>query len=321
MRRSRQTTKQKNHKLAPRHTTQPFVAHLLELRRRLFFVAIFVIVFTSIGAVIREKLISVLLAPAHGQQFIYTTPGGGFNFNFTICLYFGFALSVPVVVYHLFRYLEPMLKNTAGYTILKTTIASTLLAAIGVVFGYLVGLPGALNFLLHQFTTDQIEALLSIQDYMSFVMIYLVGFAMMFQIPLILLFINRIKPLKPKQLFGYQRFVIVIAFIIAAIITPTPDAMNQALMAGPIIAMYQFGVVLVWLANKRSKIDAINALKQRDELERARRIQQAQTRPIPQQPVTTHLPHLKPTAQPAASPTRSPRPSYMTNYVSRNLVQ
>ena len=86
--------------------------------------------------------------------------------------------------------------------------------------------------------------------YLSFVITYLLGAALLFQIPLLLLIINTMTPLKPSKLMKLQRFVIVGAFILGAIISPTPDIMNQAFLAVPIIAMYQLGVGLVWLQNR-----------------------------------------------------------------------
>ena len=227
--------------------------HIQELRQRLFYVVSFLVVFTAIGYTIRNQLIEILIHPAENQQFIYTSPVGGFDFIFRISLYFGLALSVPILMYNLFQYLAPLLPSRSGSFVVKATITSYLLAIAGVCFGYFASLPAALNFLLNQFGTEQIEALLSIQEYMSFVMVYLVGFALLFQIPIILSFINRITPLKPSQLLGYQRYIILGAIILSAVLTPTADVVNMMIMAVPVIFMYQLGVIIVLLQNRRSR--------------------------------------------------------------------
>ncbi len=249
-----QTTKKRKNK-AP--ITDPKVltvgGHIQELRQRLFYIVSFLVLFTAVGYVIREQLIEILLHPAESQQFIYTSPVGGFDFIFRICLYFGLAVSVPILMYNLFQYLAPLLPSRSRGFVLKATLVSYLLAITGICFGYFASLPAALDFLLNQFGTDQIQALLSIQEYMSFVMVYLVGFALLFQIPIVLLFVNRITPLRPAQLLGYQRYVIVGAMILSAILTPTADIVNMMIMAVPIVFMYQFGVVLVLLQNRRKK--------------------------------------------------------------------
>jgi len=127
--------------------------------------------------------------------------------------------------------------------------AATVLAAIGVLFAYFVSLPGALHFLTGM-ELKNIQAMLTVDSYLGFVMTYLIGAALLFQIPLLLLIINRFTPLKPGKLMKVQRYVIVASFIIAAVISPTPDIMNQLLFALPIIVMYEIGVVLVWLQNR-----------------------------------------------------------------------
>ncbi len=244
--------------------TQPFIVHVRELRQRLIYIVLALVVFGALGYFIQEQVINLLLRPAQGQQFIYTTPGGGFNFLVSICVYVGIAGSVPLIMYHLFRFLEPLIPDTSHRFITRCGFLSVLLAVLGACFGYFVGLPAALAFLLNQFQTTQIQPLLTIQEYISFVMIYIIGFALLFQIPLILLFINRITRLRPRKLFGYQRFVIAGAFAAAAIITPSGDAVNQLIMAVPIIAMYQFGVAGVWFYNYRSNYDAITARRAED---------------------------------------------------------
>lgn len=225
--------------------------HVQELRQRLFYIVASLVIFTGVGFIIRDWLIEVVLAPAGNQDFIYTSPVGGFDFIFRISLYFGLVISIPVLVYNAFQYFAPLLPARSDRFVLKTTLASYLLAIAGIAFGYFASLPAALNFLLNQFNTDQVQALLSIQEYMSFVLIYLVGFALLFQIPLVMLFINKIKPLQPKSLMKSQRFVIVGAVILAAILTPTADIVNMMIMAVPIIVMYQLGVVLVLVQNRR----------------------------------------------------------------------
>jgi hypothetical protein len=132
-------------------------------------------------------------------------------------------------------------------------------------------LPAALHFLLHQFTSDQIHPLLTIQSYMSFVTMYMLGSALLFQLPLILVLINRIKPLKPKKLFGYERWVILLAFVGGGIMNPSPRVQDQLMLAVPMIAAYQVGILLVWLANRRRRGEKVEALLQKDAELRAQR--------------------------------------------------
>lgn len=258
---------------------QAFIAHVNELRKRLFYIVVSVALFGSLAFSIEDVLTSWLLAPAAGQKFIYTTPGGGFDFLFKLCLYSGIAASIPVIVYHIFRYIHPLLKEESRRFMLGCTLWSSLLAVAGIAFGYIVGLPAALHFLLQGFSSDQISALITIQSYMSFVMVYLLGTALLFQIPLILILTNRIKPLSPKKMMKHQKWVILGAIILGAIISPTPDIRNQLILSGPIILMYEVSIGLIWILNRRYRKPRkiVELLKKDAELrtERLARFEQA----------------------------------------------
>jgi sec-independent protein translocase protein TatC len=272
----RKTKKKLNQLTKARHSNQldyklPFIAHLYELRKRLFYVVASVLFFATLGYFIQESLVKFLLAPAKNQQFIYTSPGGGLNFLFQVCLYFGMILSVPVLIYQFLCFIQPLIYGQTRQIIIRYSVISTFLAMAGASFGYFLGLPIAISFLARQFTTVQIKPLLTINEYMSFVLIYLIGCALLFQLPLIIMFINRITPLKPSKLVGFERYLILIAFIAAAIMTPTPDVFNQLLFAGPIIVIYQLSIVLVYIKNRRPKRNKkVLSMLEQDEQIRAR---------------------------------------------------
>ncbi len=257
--------------------TATFIEHIFELRRRLFWIAVSVILFSIAAYFVQHQIIRALLAPAGDQPFAQTTPGGGLDFLLRVCLYTGLIISVPVIFNQFIKYFQPLIPTDAIRFIYRASIASWFLAAGGVAFGYFVGLPAALHFLLNQFTNPQIQTLINLQSYLSFVMIYLVGAAMLFQIPLVMLVINKIKPLKPAQLLGYERWVIVFAVVAGGILSPSPTITDQMLLAGPMIATYQIGILLVWLVNRRPKRPRkVRRLLEQDAAARQERLQQFQ---------------------------------------------
>lgn len=266
----RRTSQSHNRKIAPanrpvKSARSPFATHLYELRRRCYYIALSILGWGAVTYAFERQLVELLLRPSHGQHFIYTSPGGGIDFLFRVCVYGGIVGSIPVIVYNALRFLQPLLSITSNRFVIIGTFASASMAIIGIIFGYFIGLPAALHLLLNQFTTVQIRPLLTIQSYLSFVTVYMIGSAMLFQLPLLIILINRIKPLKPKTLFHYERWVILIAFIVASIMNPSPNLLSQLLIAGPFIIMYQIAIGMVAYINRDGVPDIVKRLRQQDE--------------------------------------------------------
>lgn len=229
---------------------KPFIAHLHELRARLVWSALAITLASGLGFLLHENILAVIQRPL-GQTLYFTSPTGGFNFVFKMSITFGLVVALPVILYHAIQFLSPLV----GSRSIKTTsyvFWSLGLVYGGVLFAYLVSLPAALRFLT-SFGGDNIQALITADEYFNFALAYLGGFALLFQIPLIMLFINKIITLKPSKLMGVQKYIILGSFIVAAILTPTPDPFNQLIMALPIILLYQIGVILIWTTNHRAK--------------------------------------------------------------------
>ncbi|HSX30785.1 MAG TPA: twin-arginine translocase subunit TatC [Candidatus Saccharimonadales bacterium] len=282
----------------------PLIEHIHELRRRLFYVAACVAVGSAVAYGFERKLIDILLRPSHGQHFIYTSPLGGMNFLFSVCLDLGLVVATPVIIYQLLAFLKPLMEHTTRRFLLAASATAGIVALCGVLFGYFIGLPSALHFLLHQFTTVQVRPLITIQSYMQFVALYLFGSALMFQLPLILLIINRIKPLKPSKLFKYERHLVVGSFIIAFIMNPTPNIVDQLFVVLPMIITYQLGVGLVWLVNRRPRPSPLQLLREQDaqrQAERAARPLALFTLPAPAATSTNDV-----SAVPASTPALAP---------------
>lgn len=232
---------------------QPLIEHLRELKRRVFFVALAVGIGSVLAYSVERTLLDWLLRPSHGQNFIYTSPMGGINFLFGVCLDIGLIFSTPFIIYNILAFLKPLMHGTTHRFVVLSSLAATLLAITGVAFGYFLGLPSALHFLFNQFVTIQVKPLITIEAYLSFVSMYMLMSALMFQIPLLLLLINRIKPLRPRTLLKYERHVLLGAVIIGFIMNPTPNVVDQMLIVVPVFVVYQVGILLVWLTNRKGR--------------------------------------------------------------------
>lgn len=225
-----------------------FADHLLELRYRAAIVFIVFAIGSIAGYFLNQKILEILVSPLN-QTIFYTSPAGGFEFVFQISLFFGFLVSIPVLIYQVIRFVEPALPSKYPNLILQVLAFSSILMAVGIGFAYFVSLPAAL-FFLNKFSTDQVKSLISAQEYFSFVTRYLVGFGLIFQLPLVLIAINTFKKISTKQLLDKEKYLILASVVFAAVLTPTPDIINQMMMAMPIILLYQFTILLIWIINK-----------------------------------------------------------------------
>lgn len=227
--------------------------HLKELQWRLFVVVAVFVLLTGAAFPFFTQITDIIVRPLGDEgRLVYLTPGGAFGFMMQVCCYVGLIGSLPVIIYHLYRFIMPAIRGQSRKRVIMYTGVSFILAVAGVCFAYFLCLPAALHFLT-SFNLAQISAMLTIDSYLSFVMTYLLAGAALFQLPLIMLMINTVTPLKPSQLWSVEDKIILGSFIVAAIISPTPDMLNQTMLALPVVVMYQIGFVMVVWRNRKLK--------------------------------------------------------------------
>ncbi len=254
--------------------------HIKELRNRFFVVAIVFVVISAVAYNYKDTLLHYLLKPLNGEKLVYLNPAGGFSFIFQVTMYVGLAAAIPFLVYNLYKFIAPALPESARKHSGAVLISSLFLLIAGVGFGYIFAIPGALNF-LNNFGDGYITPNLTADSYLNFILAYTAGLGILFQLPLVLLLIHWVHPLKPTGLFKFERYMILIAFVGAAMITPTPDVMNQTVIALPIIIMYQIGVVAVCISVFRAK-------------RRARPVKQSRAQIKEQMRAAKHIKHATP---------------------------
>lgn len=246
--------------------SKSFSDHIGELRRRSFLVALAFIIASSLAYNYRDILVDLIMKPLGDEKLIYLTPGGGFNFIFQVTLYAGLLAAAPMLIYQLYGFIRPALPLRAQRSAGKVVVAAFTLMTCGVAFGYIVAVPSALNF-LSTFAGTDIAPSLTADSYLGFFLAYIAGLGVLFQLPLLLLFFHWIHPMTPGKLLKSEKFVILFAFIASAMITPTPDVLNQSMIAIPLIAIYQLGVAVVLISvhkdhKKHKKHSVIAAQKQ-----------------------------------------------------------
>lgn len=272
---------------------QTFAEHFRELRLRLTYVFVALLAGSVVGYMLHKQILHILAAPLK-QQLYYTSPLGGFNAIMKISILFGLILAIPLAIYHFIKFMMPALQPRMKLRPLRFVVASFILAGMGVAAAYFFSLPAALHF-LSKVSGSELTPFIVVNDYLNFVLAYLVGFALLFQIPLIMLFINKIKPQQPKKLMANQRWVLLVSFVLAAVLTPTPDPLNQTLMAAPMIVLYQVGVSAVWAQNRKHRKHSLPT--------------KAQPLPVPTPPTEETMPQTF-SQQPVQALQARPNPRY-----------
>lgn len=281
--------------------TMPIMGHIQELQARLVLCAIILIVAASLAYVFRDPIIHTLLSPLEGQSLIYLNPAGGFSFILLISVYVGLAVAAPVIIHQLYCFVRPVLSKKIQHYSLAVLICSLVLLVCGVTFGYIFAIPGALHF-LYEFAGEYVEASLTAESYLNFVVAYTLGLGLVFQLPLLLMLIHWIKPLTPSGLLKSERWIIVLAFVAAAIITPTPDPLNQTIIALPVIIIYQLGVIAVLISIYRERRQKKRLLAAEQVLDTSQLESAEKTSTLSEMPTTPPDPYPSHTIDAAKAP-------------------
>lgn len=233
------------------HDHKTFSEHLNELKKRSFIVLANFLLGAGLGFFLHKQIEEILQKPL-GQTLYYSNPAGGLSFAMQISVGVGIITCLPLLLYQIMQFLRPALKPVKTRMVLVVIACSVGLAIMAVAYVYYVSLPASLNFLV-SFNGESIKALIDVNDYARFVLAYCGAAILAFQLPLFLLFANKVRRFPPGSLTGLQRPVILGAIIAAGIITPTVDPINQMLLAVPIILLFETGVILVWGINRRAR--------------------------------------------------------------------
>lgn len=240
---------QTNNKVELARTPLRLGDHINELRSRLLFIGAVFLFSSIVGFLIREYLFQILVGPLKGPLY-YTSPAGGFNFVVSLSIRFGLLVTIPFFMHQLTLFIRPAFSNNTSLPVMPIVLTSFALMLIGMAFAYLVSIPTALTFLT-KFGPNNINSLITAESYLSFISIFILGFGFLFQLPLLMFLINKVVKINIKALLRAQKWVAFSAFVIAAVITPTPDIANQIMMAIPIIILYQISVLTIFFASRR----------------------------------------------------------------------
>ncbi|MDO5086400.1 MAG: twin-arginine translocase subunit TatC [Comamonadaceae bacterium] len=228
-------------------TEQPFVAHLMELRDRLIKALLAVGVVAGVLALYPGpgQLYDVLAAPlvAHlpqGATMIATSVISPFMVPLKILLMTAFMVALPVVLYQVWAFVAPGLYSHEKRMVLPLVISSTILFFAGVAFCYFLVFGKVFAF-IQSFAPKSITAAPDIEAYLGFVLSMFLAFGLAFEVPIAVVVLARIGIVTVAQLKNFRGYFIVLAFVIAAIVTP-PDVISQLALAIPMCLLYEAGI-------------------------------------------------------------------------------
>ncbi|MGD0886673.1 MAG: twin-arginine translocase subunit TatC [Thermodesulfovibrionales bacterium] len=197
----------------------------------------------EIGFRLSYPLVVLVPTKIKNASLIFTAPAEAFWMHMKMAFVAALILSLPIIFYQLWKFISPGLLLTEKKYIGPFVIIATILFFIGAAFCFLFVLPFAMSFLL-TYKTENMTPMLSVGNYVDFCLKFILAFGAVFELPVAIVILTRMGIVTPKTLAKNRKYAILLAFILAAILTPTPDVFNQTLMAVPIILLYEAGILV-----------------------------------------------------------------------------
>jgi sec-independent protein translocase protein TatC len=240
----------------PEDEKLPLTSHLEELKTRL--IRILIVLGIGFGVcylfkdwsfrVITRPLIQAL--PAQSSM-IFTGLPEAFFIHMKIAFFASLLLTAPYTLFEIWRFVSPGLYSREKRHVLPFLFFSSILFGGGVLFGYFIALPPAFGFFV-SFSTDFLKPMISFREYLDLTLKFLLAFGLCFEMPVFIFFLAKIGLVNAKMLSRQRRYAILVIFIVAAILTPSPDAISQILMAIPLMILYEVSIFVAKFAARKT---------------------------------------------------------------------
>jgi sec-independent protein translocase protein TatC len=246
--------------------SMPLTEHLAELRKRIIISLIALLITFIIAFNYSEEIFKFIMFPLkygisfsindpfiyvipqeklpQGTRLVFFAPAEALWMNMKVALVAGLLLALPVIFYQIWRFISPGLLPKEKRYVIPFIIFATAFFLGGAAFCFFIVLPFAMGFLLTYKVGDVLMPMLSVGKYVDFCLKFILAFGAIFELPIVIIFFTRMGIVTPEVLARNRKYAILIAFIVAAILTPTPDAFNMTLMAIPIIIFYEIGILI-----------------------------------------------------------------------------
>jgi sec-independent protein translocase protein TatC len=239
--------------------TMGFLDHLEELRKRM----VYSIMAVGVGAglcwwkveriyeVMQRPIMEALKANGLSEKLVYLNPTEPFNLYLKIAALGGLFLTSPFVLYQVWMFISPGLYRNEKRYVMPFMASTIALFTAGGYFGYKVAYPRALEFLIH--FGRQFQPMITIGEYTQLFLSIVLGMGLIFEMPILIFFLSLMGIVSPAFLWKHFRYAILIIFVIAAIVTPTPDIFNMCIFASPMLALYVISIGVSWLVHPKQR--------------------------------------------------------------------
>jgi sec-independent protein translocase protein TatC len=237
----------------------PFLAHLEELRKRIIFSVLGILVgfllcwslADRLFGLMQRPIIQVLRHHGIGGGLVYLNPTDPFNLYLEVALVLGLFAASPFVSYQLWLFVAPGLYRTEKRYVLPFLISAVGLFLAGGLFGYKIAYPASLDFLIGY--GERFQPMITIGEYTKLFATIIVGLGLMFEMPILVFFLALMRVITARWMWRNVRYSVLVIFIVAAIVTPTADILNMCLFAAPMMALYAISIGVAWLAGARGE--------------------------------------------------------------------
>ncbi len=242
----------------PHPDKMSFLEHLEELRQRLVRSAVALCVGFAACWGFREQIFHFMTAPLRAagfkDQFIYTSPADALMLYMKMAFFLGIFVALPYLLWEVWGFISPGLYANEKMYVVPFILFGTLFFVIGALFGHYYLFPSAFSF-LGEFGGKDMKFMPKIDEYWSFYSWFLLGLGLVFQIPVVIFVLARLGIVTPRLLLRGWKFAVIGSFVVAAFITPSPDMVNQTMLALPMIGLYVLGVTVAFLFGKPRRKD------------------------------------------------------------------
>ncbi len=218
------------------------IAHLTELRSRIIKCLVAAGLGSVIGYYYIQEIMHYITLPA--GKLYYMQPAEAFFTYLKVACVAGFLLALPIIFWQVWRFFLPALTTRERMVLGIVVPTSVVLFFCGLAFSFFLVLPAGIKFFLG-FGNTELEALLSVDKYFDFVIMFVLPFGFIFELPLVITILGKMGLITSAFLKKYQRIIIFLSFVVGALITPTPDVFTQSMIALPIIVLYEVGYFIV----------------------------------------------------------------------------